>query len=123
MRIRPFYLKKVTSKPFIAFLFGLMVFALTVGCAGSYGRVTFDDNVTDAFRTHQLPSDYNYYYYGIGNRHYALVGLDPKWELKSRIWREIDPQSETGLPAVCTLVVSPDLRPDQGLPARFDPHP
>ena len=94
MRIRPFYPKKVTSELFIAFLFGLLVFALAAGCAGSYGRVTSEDNVTNSFRTHQLPSDFNYYYYGIGNRHYALVGLDSKWELKSRIWREIDPQSE-----------------------------
>jgi len=94
MKISAYYPKKVASKPFIALLFGLLAFALATGCAGSYGRVAFDDNVTDAFKTGQVPSDFKFYYYGVNNRHYAIVGLDPKWELQSRIWSEIDPQSE-----------------------------
>ena len=94
MKSGPFCLKKATSKPFIAFLFGLLAFTLAAGCAGSYGQVTFDDNVTDAFKAGQVPSDLKFYYYGVNNRHYAIVGLDPKWELKSRLWSQIDPQTE-----------------------------
>lgn len=94
MRKRPFNPKQFISKPFVAFLFGLSAFALAAGCAGSYGRVTFDDNVTDAFKAGRVPSDFKFYYYGVNNRHYAIVGLDPKWELRSRIWRPIDPQTE-----------------------------
>jgi len=94
MKSRQFCPKKATSKPFIAFLFGLLVFALAAGCTGSYGRVAFDDNVTDAFKAGQVSSDFKFYYYGVNNRHYAIVGLDPKWELQSRIWRQIDPQAE-----------------------------
>ena len=94
MKIRPFCPQKATSKLIVAFLFCLLALALAVGCAGSYGRVTFDDNVTDAFQADQLPSDLKFYYYGVGNRHYAIVGLEPRWELQSRIWRDIDPQSE-----------------------------
>jgi hypothetical protein len=91
---RPFCPKKTTSKPFIAFLSGLLAFVLAAGCAGSYGRFAFDENVTDAFKTYQVPPDLKFYYYGVNNRHYAIVGLDPKWELRSRIWRPIDPQTE-----------------------------
>lgn len=94
MRKRPFSLNQVISKPFITFLFGLLAFALAAGCTGSYGRVAFDENVADAFKTFQVPADYKYYYYGVNNRHYAILGLDPKWKLQSRIWRQIDPQTE-----------------------------
>ena len=94
MTIIPFCLRKATSQPFIGFLFGLLAFALAAGCAGSYGRVAFDDNVTDAFEAGQVSSDLKFYYYGVNNRHYALVGLNPKWELQSRIWSEIDPRDE-----------------------------
>ena len=94
MKISAFYPKKNASKSFIAFLYGLLVCALAAGCARSYGRVAFDDNVSDAFKTGRVPSDFNFYYYGVNNRHYAIVGLEPKWVLKSRIWSEIDPQSE-----------------------------
>lgn len=94
MKIKAPFPKKAASKPFIALLFGLLAFVMVAGCGGSYGRVTFDDNVTNAFKTDRVPSDYKFYYYGLNNRHYAILGLDPKWELQSRIWREIDPQSE-----------------------------
>ena len=94
MKSRPFCPKKAASKPFIAFLFGLLAFALAAGCTGSYGRVAFDDNVTDAFEASRVSSDFKFYYYGVNNRHYAIVGLDPKWELQSRLWSEIDPQTE-----------------------------
>ena len=90
---RPFYPKQAISKP-LFFLFGVLVLALTAGCAGSYGRIAFDKGVTDAFKTFQVPPDYKFYYYGVNNRHYALLGLDPKWKLQSRIWTQIDPQTE-----------------------------
>ena len=93
MKFGPMCPKKAISKPFIVFLLCLSAYLL-VGCAGTYGRVTFDDNVTDAFKTYQLPYDLKFYYYGVGNRHYAIVGLESKWELQSRIWRDIDPQTE-----------------------------
>ena len=94
MKFRSFCPQNGTSISFIAFLYGLVAFALVTGCAGSYGRVAFDENVTDAFKTGQVSSEFKFYYYGLNNRHYAIVGLDPGWELQSRIWSEIDPQSE-----------------------------
>ena len=103
MKSGPFCPEKVNSKPFIAFLFGLLAFALAAGCGGSYGRAAFDDNVTDAFKTYRVSSDFKFYYYGVNNRHYALVGLDPKWELQSRIWSEIDPQTEKFKEAVKSM--------------------
>ena len=94
MKSAPFCPKRAISNPVIVFLFGLLVFALAAGCTGSYGRVAFDDNVTDAFEAGQVSSDLKFYYYGVNKRHYAIVGLDPKWELRSRIWSDIDPQTE-----------------------------
>ena len=103
MKLRTFYSPNADSLSFIAFVYALVVFALAAGCAGSYGRVAFDDKVTDAFKTGQIPSDFKFYYYGLNNRHYAIVGLDPKWELRSRIWSEIDPQSEKFKEAVAYM--------------------
>ena len=77
MRKRPFNLNQVISKPFITFLFGLLAFALAAGCTGSYGRVAFDENVADAFKTFQVPPDYKYYYYGVKTDITPFWGLIP----------------------------------------------
>jgi hypothetical protein len=63
------------------------------GCAGSYGRINRDDEVTKAFKSYQVPSEYKYYYYGFDTRPYAVIGVDPKFDAGTKLWREVDPQS------------------------------
>jgi len=64
------------------------------GCSQNYGRIHWNDDVTRAFEANRFDSDYNFYQYAIGMRVLAIVGLDPKLELESRIWRELDADTE-----------------------------
>jgi len=34
--------------------------------------------------------DYKYYYYGRTNMPYAIVGIDRDYHMQSRVWREVD---------------------------------
>ena len=65
------------------------------GCAGSLGKITRDPELTKAIQNNQVIEGYRYYYYGYANRPWALAGIDPKYEVPSKLWREIDPKSES----------------------------
>ena len=73
---------------------GLLTLLSLAGCSQNYGRIHWNDDVTRAFEANQFDSDYNFYQYTIGMRVFAIVGLDQKLELESRIWRELDADSE-----------------------------
>ena len=77
-------------------MFGMAVLTLLwiAGCTQNYGRINWDENVSRAFEANRFDSDYNFYQYAIGNRVLAIAGLDPKLELQSRIWRELDADTE-----------------------------
>ncbi len=88
------YLKKATVKSYVAYSFGLLALVLFVGCAGNFGRIHWDENVTQAFEANQVEPGYNFYQYTIGMRVFAIVGLNPKLELQSRIWRVLETDTE-----------------------------
>jgi len=73
---------------------GLLAAVLIVGCSGDFGRIRWDADVTQAFENSQVPLDLNFYYYGVGMQTYAIVGLDPKWELNSSMWRKLEADTE-----------------------------
>jgi hypothetical protein len=89
MDIRHLYRKKTTAHTIFTLCTGLMTLFLVAGCSQNYGRIHWDDNVTQAFQTNQIDPNYNFYQYTVGTQVYAIVGLDPKLELQSRIWREL----------------------------------
>ena len=64
------------------------------GCAGSLGKITRDAELTKAIQNNQIIQGYRYFYYGYANEPWALAGLDSKYELPSKLWREVDPKSE-----------------------------
>ncbi len=64
------------------------------GCAGDYGKFQRDEQVWHAFENNQLSTDYNYYHNSHHNETYAIMGLDPKYRLKSKFWREVEPGTE-----------------------------
>ena len=76
------------------FATGVMTLLWMAGCSQNYGRINWHDDVTQAFEANRFDSDYNFYQYTIGMRVFAIVGLDPKLELESRIWRELDADTE-----------------------------
>ncbi len=72
----------------------VLVALLTSGCFQNYGRLKHNDDVTRAFQTYQVEPDYKYYYYGRTNMPYAIVGIDRAYHMRSRVWREVDHDTE-----------------------------
>lgn len=72
----------------------LLLSALFSGCFENYGLLKHNHEVTRAFQTYQVEPDYKYYYYGRTNMPYAIVGLDRAYHMRSRVWREVDHDSE-----------------------------
>jgi hypothetical protein len=70
---------------------GMFVLALLAGCAGNYGSLRRDVGVQREFEADQVPLEYKYYYYGFDTRPYAIFGIDPEYEIKSKMWREVMP--------------------------------
>jgi hypothetical protein len=75
-----------------SFCLGLAL--ITTGCFSSYGRIKSNDSTSRVFESSQLPANYKFYYYGRSKMPYAIIGLDSQYNLKSRLWREVDPDSE-----------------------------
>lgn len=72
----------------------ILLSAMFVGCAGNYGSLKHSEDTFDAFVNDRLPTSYKYYYFGHHNVTVAIAGVDPQYEAGTRMWREIDPQSE-----------------------------
>lgn len=94
MKIRYLYLKRTAAKTIFMFILGVLTLVWVAGCSQNSGRIHWDENVTQAFEANQVEPGYNFYQYTIGMRVFAIVGLDPKLELQSRIWRELEADTE-----------------------------
>jgi hypothetical protein len=63
------------------------------GCA-NWGSIRYSPEVTQMFRTYRILPDHRYYYTGLESMPYAIVAIDDRYSLVSRVWHEIDPRSE-----------------------------
>ena len=68
----------------------LILLSTLTGCFQNYGRIKRTPEITKSFETYQALPEYRYYYYGTGSMPYAVIGIDRNYELRSRIWQEID---------------------------------
>lgn len=93
MKIKDTYPLNEITKIF-ALSLGLLTLVLFAGCSQNYGRIHWDEAVTGAFETAKVDPNYRYYYYGVGMQTYAIVGLEPKWEMNSKMWRQLQADSE-----------------------------
>lgn len=64
------------------------------GCLGTYGKLHWDSQVTTAFNTHGVQKDLNYFYYGVGNRTFAIAGISSDYYMESKMWREVQENTE-----------------------------
>ena len=65
------------------------------GCAMSnYGRLESNSDIRRAFETYQIMPDHTYYYRGTFSRPFVIVGINKNFELNSKLWVEVDPQSK-----------------------------
>lgn len=85
-------------KSLTGFLFqaGACILFLTLigGCMGNYGNYNRDSEVFEAFKNQRVPPDYRYYYYHSGSEPIAVIGVEKKYDAGSRMWREVDPNTE-----------------------------
>jgi len=72
----------------------VIVMIVILGCFENYGRLQRSTEVQTMFETGQLPSEFNYHFYGNRSHPYAVMGLDPGWTLRSRIWRKVELSTE-----------------------------
>ncbi len=79
---------------FCVIIGALILSTLVSGCFQNYGRIKRNPEVTQAFQNNQITQNYKYYYYGLTNWPYAIVGIDPAYHMRSKVWREVDPNTE-----------------------------
>ncbi|MHC4457906.1 MAG: hypothetical protein ACYS0I_12635 [Planctomycetota bacterium] len=83
----------LTLKILLLMIVAIMLTGLS-GCLGSYGKVKRDPELTKAIKSNQVTEGYKYYYYGDKDMPYAIAGIEPKYEVRSRLWREVDPHTD-----------------------------
>ena len=71
----------------------ILVFMMVTGCSAKFGSLKRNDEVQQAFESNQVPMDYKYYYYG-DSQPYVLFGVEPKYWMESKMWRDVSPDTE-----------------------------
>jgi hypothetical protein len=64
------------------------------GCAANYGRIQPDKSVTSMFAEGNLPANHKYYFNGRENSPWAVIGIDPSYQLLSKFWTEVPAGSD-----------------------------
>jgi hypothetical protein len=72
------------------FMISVLVVIFVWGCLENYGRLKRSTEVKTSFETGQLPSEYHYHFLGRRNQPYAIMGLEPDWTLRSKMWRSVE---------------------------------
>ena len=67
--------------------------ALSSCSISDYGRLKSNPEVTEAFEAFRKLPDHKYYYRGTSSRPLAIAGINRNYELSSKLWVEIDPDS------------------------------
>ncbi len=72
-----------------------MILTALSGCMMSnYGKLKSNPEVKQSFETYQILPNHKYYYRGLENRPTVIVGINENYELNSKLWMQIDPESE-----------------------------
>jgi hypothetical protein len=71
-----------------------VIVALLISCGGRYGSLQIDQQAQEAFESDRLPMEYKYYYYGFDTEPYVIFGIEPKYEIHSKMWREAAPDTK-----------------------------
>jgi len=78
-----------------AIILSSIVIMVLAGCSmANYGQLKPNDEVTQAFKNSQILPNLKYYYRGTYSRPIAIVGIKENYELDSKLWVKIDPDSK-----------------------------
>jgi hypothetical protein len=89
----PSYFSKCCGLCFKLFAGAALIVGLS-GCLENYGRFSRDAQVSHAFRSGSVPQELNYFYAGKETMPYAIMGIDPGYEISSSFWTAFEPQPE-----------------------------
>ena len=73
---------------------GMVISALLFSCSARYGSLQLDTQVQEEFESNSVPKEYKYYYYGFSTAPYVIFGIEPKFVVNSKMWREAAPDTE-----------------------------
>lgn len=72
----------------------LLIFLVTAGCSGNYGRLQRDRDADQIFKTYQVLPEHRYYYTGPEGRPDAIMGIQNKYTLESTQWTQFKASAE-----------------------------
>ena len=68
----------------------LVMLLFLSGCAGSSGKIQFNESLYNSYRNTLRIEEFNYYYIGRSGLPYAVIGIDKKYKFNDRIWNKIN---------------------------------
>lgn len=85
--------KSILSDRFIPIAIAIAFLSLIVGCTGRFGSLKRDVEVQQAFEANQVPMEYKYYHFS-DSEPYVIFGIDPKYTMDSKMWRDASPDTD-----------------------------
>lgn len=73
----------------------LAVFLSCLGCAGKWGKIRPDANVTSSFEKFQINSDMEYYISGGDDYPTSILGLYKAYTLETDLWKKLEINPKT----------------------------
>ena len=72
----------------------IILFLAMHACAGNYGHLRPDSEARQAFESHRVLPDHNYYYSGSSSKPRAILGIQKDYRLETKLWKSVDLTSE-----------------------------
>ena len=90
---------KSTKRIYIIYFVCVLMFLCASGCAGlrmsDYGYIHPSDDVTQAFKNYEVKPDLNYYIGGRDLYPDAIIGIDKRYTLITKMWKKREFTTET----------------------------
>jgi len=67
----------------------LIIQTAFLGCTANYGGLRGSREVTNVFEAYKILPDYRYYYSGAETEPDAIIGIDRRYQLSSKLWKEV----------------------------------
>jgi hypothetical protein len=68
----------------------MLLALLLAGCGGTYGRFVYDEAVDQVFEDLRVLPDHHYYFSGPDSNPRAIIAIDKRYTLVSRLWKPVD---------------------------------
>jgi uncharacterized protein YceK len=68
----------------------LVMLLFLSGCAGSFGKIQFNQSLSSSYKNTLQIEEFNYYYCGRSGLPYAVIGIDKKYKFNDRVWHKIN---------------------------------